>query len=103
MTCKHKPTPAAKKRPAADARKSVKAAAAEKSVAAATVREKDRTKTAVPARKMHEEPETVHEVIESAAPEVPPVSAAEPIRAAERAVEGKSAGAKNAAEKKPSL
>jgi RNA polymerase primary sigma factor len=96
MTRKHKPTTAAKKRPVADARKPVKAAAAEKSVAAvATVREKDRPKppTGSSVRK------TPEETVVAA---VPPVSAAEPVHA-ERPVDGKNAGAKNAAEKKPSL
>src|SRR5579859_4697132 len=109
MTRKHKPTTttAAKKRPAADARKSVKAAAAEKSVAAAaTVREKERAKpAAAAARKVHEEPLVPTQVIEEAVTlEVPAASTAEPVRAAaDRPVDGKSAGAKNAAEKKPSL
>jgi RNA polymerase primary sigma factor len=99
MTRKHKPTTAAKKRPVADARKPVKAgAAAEKSVAAvATVREKDRPKPP-PAASVRKTPE---ETLAAAA--APPVSAAEPARAAERPVDGKNAGAKNAAEKKPSL
>jgi len=57
MTRKHKPPIAAKKRSAADPRKPLKAAAAEKSVAAAaTVREKERPKSAPAARKTHDEP-----------------------------------------------
>jgi RNA polymerase primary sigma factor len=92
MTRKHKPTPAAKKRPlAADARKPLKAAAAEKSVAAAaTVREKDhrpKPPAVAPVRK------TPEESVEVAA--APPAGAAEPARAAERPVDGKNAGAKS--------
>jgi RNA polymerase primary sigma factor len=99
MTRKHKPTTtAAKKRPAADARKPLKAAAAEKSVAAvATVREKERVKPAAMATVRKGPEETI------AVNAVPQTGAAEPVRAADRPVDGKNAGAKNAAEKKPSL
>src|SRR5205807_1705611 len=89
-----KPPIAAKKRPAADARKPVKTAtaAAEKAVApVATVREKERPKPA-PVRKPHEEP-----VI------APVPQTAEAPRTPERPVDGKNGGAKNAVEKKPSL
>src|SRR4051794_15751907 len=75
MTRKHKPSIAAKKRPAAaDSRKPVKAAAAEKAVApVATVREKDhRPKAAATVRKPHEQP------------------AIAPLQAAERSEHGRS-------------
>jgi septal ring-binding cell division protein DamX len=93
MTRKHKPSIAAKKRPAAaDSRKPVKAAAAEKAVApVATVREKDRQKPAATLRKAPEEPV------------IAPVQTLEPARTPERPVDGKNGGAKNAVEKKPSL
>jgi RNA polymerase primary sigma factor len=93
MTRKHKPSIAAKKRPAtADSRKPVKAAAAEKAVApVATVREKDRPKPAATLRKAPEEPV------------IAPVQTVEPARTPERPIDGKNGGAKNAVEKKPSL
>src|SRR5690242_6517608 len=98
MTRKRKPSIAAKKRPAADARKPVKAAAAEKAVApVATVREKDhRPKPAATTRKAAEELQP------AAAVAAPVVQTVEPAPAAERPAEVKTGGAKNAAEKKPS-
>jgi len=94
MTRKQKPPIAAKKRPAAEARKPVKAAAAEKAVApVATVREKERPKpAAAPVRKVPEET-----VVAT------PVQDVEPPRPPERPVDGKNTGAKNAAEKKTPL
>jgi RNA polymerase primary sigma factor len=95
MTSKHKPSIAAKKRPASDPRKPVKAAAAEKSVAhAAPAREKDRPKSAAAPRKTGGEPAAV------SAPPPPAPVAVEPARAAERPADGKNGGSKNAAEKK---
>jgi len=101
MTRKHKPpTTAPKKRSVSDPRKPVKAAAAEKAVAAvATVREKDRPKPpGATVRKTPEDP-----VVPAAAP----TNVVEPLRAAEQrpptAADAKAPGAKNAAEKKPSL
>jgi RNA polymerase primary sigma factor len=89
MTRKHKPTTtASKKRPATHAAgqagKPVKVAAAEKAVAAAAaVRDKDRTKTSAAPKKAPEES--------------PPAKGAETVRPAD----ARSAGPKNAAEKKP--
>jgi RNA polymerase primary sigma factor len=94
MTSKHKPSIAAKKRPVSDQRKPAKAAAAEKSVAhAAPAREKDRPKSAPAPRKTGGEPAAV------AAPPPAPVTV-DPARAAERPIDGKNGGSKNAAEKK---
>jgi RNA polymerase primary sigma factor len=97
MTRKQKTPAAAKKRPVAvDPRKPVKTAAAEKSVAAApAVRDKERPKPAPAPRKAAEEPVAAAPAIAHSAEVARPV--------ADKVVDGKSSGAKNAAEKKPSL
>src|SRR2546427_682484 len=84
MTRKHKPLPASKKRPAAQAPKPIKAAAAEKAVAVGTVRDRDRSRPATP-KKGPEEP---------AHPSHPKHEGARP-------ADAKSAGAKNAADRRP--
>src|SRR5882724_8952532 len=84
MTRKHKPLPASKKRPAAQAPKPIKAAAAEKAVAVGTVRDRDRSRPATP-KKGPEEP---------AHPSHPKHEGARP-------ADAKSVGAKNAADRKP--
>jgi RNA polymerase primary sigma factor len=95
MTRKQKTPAAAKKRPVAvDPRKPVKPAAAEKSVAGAAVRDKERPKPAPAPRKAVEEPVATAAIPHSA-------EVARPV--ADKVVDGKSSGAKNAAEKKPSL
>src|SRR5437016_6575280 len=84
MTRKHKPLPASKKRPAAQAPKPINAAAAEKAVAVGTVRDRDRSRPATP-KKGPEEP---------AHPSHPKHEGARP-------ADAKSAGAKNAADRRP--
>jgi RNA polymerase primary sigma factor len=99
-TRKHKPTPAAKKRPSAPAGKPVKTVAAEKTVAVASVaRDKDRTKP-VAAPKKSDAPHVKPVEIKAAEAPRPPEAKPAPV-----AAEGKNGGSKSAApiDKKPQL
>ena len=99
-TRKHKPAPAAKKRPSAPAGKPVKTVAAEKTVAVASVaRDKDRTKP-VAAPKKSDAPHVKPVEIKAAEAPRPPEAKPAPV-----AAEGKNGGSKSAApiDKKPQL
>jgi RNA polymerase primary sigma factor len=101
-TRKHKPAPAAKKRPSAPAGKPVKTVAAEKTVAVASVaRDKDRPKTVAAPKKSVSDASHV-KPIEIKAAEAPRPPEAKPAPAA---AEGKNGGSKSAApiDKKPQL
>jgi len=101
-TRKHKPAPAAKKRPSAPAGKPVKTVAAEKTVAVASVaRDKDRSKpVAAPKKSVSDAPHI--KPVEIKATEAPRPPEAKPAPAA---AEGKNGGSKSAAaiDKKPQL
>lgn len=99
-TRKHKPAPAAKKRPSAPAGKPVKTVAAEKTVAVASVaRDKDRPKP-VAAPKKSDAPHVKPVEIKAAEAPRPPEAKPAPV-----AAEGKNGGSKSAAaiDKKPQL
>jgi RNA polymerase primary sigma factor len=101
-TRKHKPAPAAKKRPSAPAGKPVKTVAAEKTVAVASVaRDKDRTKpVAAPKKSVSDAPHVKPVEIKAAEAPRPPEAKPAPV-----AAEGKNGGSKSAApiDKKPQL
>jgi RNA polymerase primary sigma factor len=96
-TRKHKPAPAAKKRPSAQASKPVKTVAAEKTVAVASVaRDKERSKSA-PAPKKSVGDASHAKAVEIKAAEAPRPPEARSLPAAD----GKNGGAKSAIDKKP--
>ena len=101
-TRKHKPAPAAKKRPSAPAGKPVKTVAAEKTVAVASVaRDKDRPKpVAAPKKSVSDAPHIKPVEIKAAEAPRPPEAKPAPV-----AAEGKNGGSKSAApiDKKPQL